>query len=148
MCGSEGKLFRAMIEGSEMRVCNNCSKFGKVLGEVREEAKAVRKVKKVEIIEEPEVIEMVVSDFSMKVRNKREQIGLNQKDFAKKINEKESVVHKLENGEFSPSLDLARKLEKMFGISLIEEYEEKKEKIEKTAGEGITVGDLIRIKKR
>ena len=54
------------------------------------------------------------------IRNKRDELGLKQEDFAKMLNEKESIIHKLETGEFKPSLKLAKKLEKKFGLKLIE----------------------------
>lgn len=149
MCGSEGRLVRAMIEGTELKVCGNCAKFGKVLGPVREERIEIKKLRKVEIIEEPEVMEVVIPDFSSVIRKKRESLGLNQEEFAKKLSEKESIVHKMETGEFTPSISTARKLERMLGIRLVEEHTEEHKKV-KAGGtsEGMTIGDLIKIKKR
>ena len=71
---------------------------------------------RIEKTEEPEeeIIRLVVGDFATRVRKAREKLGLKQEDFAKKIKEKESIVHKLETGEFKPNLDLAKKLEKIF----------------------------------
>ena len=31
MCGNEGRLVRASIEGSEMTVCNGCARYGKII---------------------------------------------------------------------------------------------------------------------
>ena len=150
MCGSEGKLYRAKVEGIEMNVCPDCSKFGDVLGEVKEEVEEVKKeVKHVEIKKEPEIIEMVVGDFAERIRKKRGDMGLDQEKFAKKINQKKSVVHKMENGEFTPSIEIARRLERILGLQLVEEYAEKdKASFQRTKSEEVTVGDLIKIKKR
>ena len=50
MCGSEGNLYRTTIEGTEMSVCSECSKFGEILGPIREEVKIEKKKsKKIEV---------------------------------------------------------------------------------------------------
>jgi len=149
MCGSEERLYKTNIEGTILNVCKNCSKFGKVIGQVKEEIPKEKKHKEIEKIEEPEeeIIQLVVNDFAARVRKAREKLGLNQEDFAKKIKEKESIVHKLETGEFKPNLDLAKKLEKILRIKLIEEYKEEG-KATKIKTDELTVGDLIKIKKK
>ncbi|MBW2982481.1 multiprotein bridging factor aMBF1 [Candidatus Woesearchaeota archaeon] len=149
MCGSEERLFKTNIEGTILNVCRACSKFGKVISEIKEPEKI--KPKKIIITKsepETEIIEIVVNDFAEKIRSRREKLGLKQEDFAKRISEKESVIHKLEIGEFKPSLELARKLEKTLNIKLIEEYEEEHKTSTKTDTEIPTIGDLIKIRKR
>ncbi len=148
MCGSEQRLFKTNIEGSVLNVCRECSKFGKVISEIKVPEKI--KPKKIIIKSEPEseIIEMLIPDFAEKIRSKREKLGLKQEDFAKKISEKESVIHKLETGEFQPNLELARKLEKILNVKLIEEYEEEYKTAAKTSSETPTIGDLIKIRKR
>jgi len=151
MCGSEGRLLRAMIEGTELKVCGKCSKFGNVLGPVITPINIQSKERKIEnvVVEsESEVMEIVSSDFSSIIRRKRENIRMNQKEFAMKINEKESVVHKIENGEFTPSISLARKLEKNLNVVLVEEIEDKHVKFKSEESEGLTIGDFIKFKKR
>ena len=87
-------------------------------------------------------------DFAKKIRKKREQLGMKQEEFAKKIAERESVVHKLETGEFTPSLKLAIKLEKRLNLKLIEELEEEKQKIKLgTESAELTIGDMLKLKK-
>ena len=46
MCGAKTKLFRTLIESTEMNVCRDCSKFGKVISELKEE----KRPKKIEEI--------------------------------------------------------------------------------------------------
>jgi len=60
MCGSEENLFRATIEGSELKVCRNCSKHGKVLGPVVNDVKIEKKKRESITVEElePETVEM------------------------------------------------------------------------------------------
>jgi putative transcription factor len=149
MCGSEERLFKTNIEGTILNVCKTCAKFGKIISEIKPVEKV--KPKKIVITEqepEPEIIQMVADDFAEKIRAKREKLRLKQEDFAKKISEKESIIHKLETGEFKPSLELAKKLEKILNIQLIEEYEEEHQSKTKTASTITTIGDLIKIRKR
>ena len=151
MCGSEEQLFKAKIEGTEMNVCSECSKFGEIITIVKEEHKKPKKeVKPAQVEKEPEVVETIVSDFAEKLRKKREELGLDQENFAKKLNQKKSIVHKMENGEIVPSIDLAKKIEKLLGVKLIEEYAEKdiSFKGKGTSSEELTIGDLIKVKTR
>lgn len=143
MCGRAGELYRAIVEDVELNVCAGCSKFGKVMGAAgREEKKVQHHAAK----GGGEKIEMLIENFAGLIKSKREQSGLTQKEFAMRINEKESVVHKIETGGLEPTIQLARKLEKMLKIRLIEEHEETGEKPEKAKVEGFTIGDFIRIK--
>ncbi|MBW2966254.1 multiprotein bridging factor aMBF1 [Candidatus Woesearchaeota archaeon] len=149
MCGSEERLFKTDIEGAILNVCKSCSKFGKVISEIKPIEKT--KPKKVTIPEsepEAEIIQIVVDDFAEKIRLKREKLGLKQEDFAKMMSEKESIIHKLETGEFKPSLELAKKLEKILNIKLIEEYEEEHKAQTKATSAITTIGDLVKIRKR
>jgi|SRR3989338_4596246 len=147
MCSSSGKLFRAEIEGAVLSVCGKCSEFGKVLGQISQPDSDYREEKKSKE-HNPEVIDIIVEGYAEVIRKKREQMGLTQKDFAKNINEKESLIQQLESGNFRPGIELARKLQKALGIKLIEEYEQKPEKLSATRSEGFTLGDFIKAKKK
>jgi len=39
ICGSEERLFRALIEGTELSVCKKCGRFGKIIAEIMPEKK-------------------------------------------------------------------------------------------------------------
>lgn len=149
MCGAEGILYKTIIEDTKLNVCKSCSKFGKVIGTIKEK-EAKKEEKKAKVKEEGpnvEIIQVIVQDFAEKIRKKREEMGLKQKDFAKLIAEKESLVHKLETGVFQPSINMARKLEKKLHLKLIEQHEEVHEKSKKEGAGKFTIGDLIRIRK-
>ena len=142
MCGKDTRLVKAIIEGTEMDVCKECAKFGKIVKRVKLVSKP--KKKKEEI---PEVMKRVVSDYAARIKNAREKEGLKQEELAKKLNEKESIISLIEKGKFAPSLKLAEKLEKFFHIKLIEEVEEKSSDKEKLKAAGFTIGDIIKVKK-
>ena len=77
MCGSPGKLYKAIIEDAELIVCQECSKFGKVISVVKQEE--ARKIKaKAAKEQEPEKIDIIAADYAEKIRKKREQLGLKQ----------------------------------------------------------------------
>ena len=151
LCGKvDERLNRVLIEGIELNVCSACSKFGKVLAPVhrpspKEQHKQFQK--QMQAQEKEEKVELLVENYADIIKKRRESIGLTQKDFANKINEKESIIHKIETGAFEPQLALAKKLEKALGIRLIEEYEEKHEAHKKNKEEGFTLGDFINVKR-
>ncbi len=144
LCGKiEDNLKKALIEDVELNVCADCSKFGKVLGPIKKiTLKPVRKIEQKE-----EEIELLIEDYANIIKRKRESMGLTQKDFANKLNEKETTIHKIETGTLSPPLPLARKLEKLLGIKLIEEYQDDSISTSRKRVEGFTLGDFIKLQK-
>lgn len=144
MCGKEQEfLKRAKIDGSIMRVCESCANFGKTILEPRE---FIAKKKKFE--EDIEPTEFIAEDYSSKIRDAREKLGLTQEELAKKLAEKVSIIHKLESGHFEPGIELARKLENFLKIKLVltdsEELEIKEKQDHKSSP--LTIGDLIKEK--
>ena len=148
MCGSKTKLFITEIESSQMNVCRDCSKFGKIIAEVKEPEKP-KKIKDViqDTGPQTEILQIIAEDYAQKIKNARERLNLDQKDFAKKINEKQALIHKIETGSFEPGMSLARKLEKFLKIKLVEQHEEIHEETKQTKSDDFTIGDFINIKK-
>ena len=146
ICGSEGKLYKAVVEFAELNVCEKCNKFGKVIGPVKQYEEKIP-IKKI-IDEQPEFMEMVTENYAGIIKKKRESLGLTQKEFANKISEKESVIHQLESKHYKPSITLAKKIERFLKIKLIEEYEEMHEKSKHSKAETFTIGDFIKIKEK
>lgn len=147
MCGSKESVLKAVIEGTEMYVCIGCSRFGKVINEVKKPFVKAKKTAKIMAETKEELVRIIVPNYSQLIRDKRENLGLSQKDFAKKINEKESLVHNIEISRFEPSIKIAEKIEKFLCIKLIEEYIEKKEPSKERKSDAFTIGDLIKVKK-
>ena len=146
LCGKEGNIVRTNIEGVEMSVCPDCAKFGRVLEPLKKPTSIARH-RPVRKIPELEVTETVVSDFAQKIKSARERKGLKQEDFAKLLNEKASIIHKLETGSFIPPISLAKKLEKALGIKLVEQTtEEAPQKPNRSVSGSMTIGDLIKRK--
>jgi putative transcription factor len=148
MCGKETEsLMVASVEGVELSVCSNCAKFGKI---VRKAAPRIEKEQERFVKAAPQrerIIQIITPDYNTLIKNARERLGLAQEDFAKKINEKVSLIQHIESGKTEPSTSLARKIEKFLNIKLIEQHEEKHETIKGKLSEGFTIGDFIKTKR-
>jgi putative transcription factor len=150
LCGKETEPYTALVEGTELKVCEGCSSMGKVLKKPK--PPVVKKAKKrISVVREKEVVKEMVSvlveDFAKRIRTAREKKGMTQKEFASRINEKESILHKMETGGFKPPMPLAKKLEKLLRIKLIEKVEAEEEKIKgpKSKSGALTIGDILKL---
>ncbi len=146
MCGKEAELFKTEIEGTMLNVCETCAKFGTIIEKVKKPVETELKPTTKTI--EEEIIDVVVDDFAQKIKNRRERLKLKQEELAKKLNIKESLLHHIESGKFMPSIELAEKIEKFLKIRLIEQYMEQGGRRAPSKPEEVTIGDLIKIKKR
>ena len=151
LCGKvDEQLSRTLIESVELNVCGACSKFGKVLAPVKryspkEQHKMMQRAQPQ--AQKEEKIEILVENYADLIKKRRESVGLSQKDFALKLNEKESMIHHIETGTFEPTLEIARKLERILGIKLVEEHKENHQMQKTKREEGFTLGDFIKIKR-
>lgn len=156
LCGREAPYLKeTTIEGSILMVCPACAKMGtpatkkekreipKTLMEERLQKRALRQSQK-DILTNLE--ETLVEDFSERIRRAREKMGLSREEVGKKIQEKASVIGKLENGSLHPDDALRKKIEKFFGIKLLTK-EESRVITHHTQRRGITLGDLIKLEK-
>ena len=138
ICGKDRPLVRAIIEDVSLDVCSECSDYGDVIKEKRF----------VDIDRKPrfEILELIVPDYSERIRNKRMGLGLTQKELSLKINEKESIIQSIENGRLEPELNLARKLERCLGLKLVVAHENDSSNRVNLKDKNLTIGDLIKIK--
>ncbi|MFH1439932.1 MAG: multiprotein bridging factor aMBF1 [Candidatus Woesearchaeota archaeon] len=157
MCGKEGEMVKADIEGAVLVVCKDCGKFGKIISRVKtkEEIKKIKKIEEKRSQEDArpvnrlksEIIQIIVDDYGNLIKNKREKLGLKQKELARMIAEKESLIQNVECEKFVPSINLARKFERFLKIKLVDQHEEKFEKQNKSKDAALTIGDMLSIKK-
>ena len=146
LCGKDTPLVRAMVEGTELEVCKNCASFGQELNTPRPRA-VVQLKRPVVLPQELTETEAVVEGFALLIKNAREKKGLTQADFAQSINEKASLIHKIETG-VEPSIFLARKIEKALHISVITKIQEAALPRGSDSIGAVTIGDMIKIKTR
>lgn len=60
----------------------------------------------------------LAQDYDDRIRNARESADLSQEDLADELNEKASLIRKLERGDVLPSDEVQQKLERRLDISL------------------------------
>lgn len=63
-------------------------------------------------------IEDLAQDYDERIRDAREAAGLSQEELAKSLNEKASLIRKLEHGDTLPSDEVQRELERELDIDL------------------------------
>jgi putative transcription factor len=63
-------------------------------------------------------MEEVVQDYDDRIRDARESEGLTQEELADQLNEKASLIRKIERGDVLPSDSIQRKLERGLDIDL------------------------------
>lgn len=144
ICGRpiKGKGKEIFVERAKLTVCKNCARYGTLVKEKPKE------YKKKSTHHYKEIDFEIREDYSLIVKNAREDQGLTQKDLARQINEKESVIHRVETGHMRPSRRLARKLEGALDIKLLEKMEEPEIVHRRRHADELTIGDIIKIKKK
>ena len=136
MCGKDvERTCRTRIEGSVLLLCPDCSRFGVVLdpppaavivasGALRRppaslgpQRGATRRSDERDMFSDMGELELA-PDWGRRIRAARESRQWTPDDLAKRLNEKRSLVLKLESGNFHPTDALVRKLEHHLGIRL------------------------------
>lgn len=155
MCGREQAVLRASVEGSTMSLCEGCSKFGKVVGRIAVAAAAKKKEEKVAAAVPEDETDFIVANFGQLLKQKREEMGrkledsfMKLEDFAKLIAVKESVLHKMETGAYKPNVEEAKRIGKLIGLKLVEKVEEVESLVPEPKKDQLTLGDMIKIKKK
>ena len=161
VCGSKiNSPLRALIEGARLTVCIECSKYGKIVREddVEPGQKAPRKAqlpisakmpKKKTFEAKVEITQEVVEGYHVKIRQAREKLGLSHEELGKRINEKASVLSKLETGKMTPNNILVSKLEHALKIKLLVSISEDKiPENTQPQNRELTLGDLIQLRKK
>jgi len=153
MCGKETSiLYKTEVEGVIMHLCKQCSRYGRVIsriGQTQKEKKQDQAPKERIPLEMVEEIEIIVPNYGEIVKRAREKKGWKQEELAKRIAEKESLIHKIESNKQQPSIQVARKLERVLGIKLVERVVEKHNVIkDEKKKEDLTLGDIVEIKRR
>ena len=131
LCGKEEKnLKKVSLEGAVLLLCQSCAKFGTgtSTGAFRELApvdiaRGLEKRKK--FLEEKDIFAEIkkelVLDYSEKIRNARLKLSLTPEELGKRINERKTIITKLESGAMLPTEEQIRKLERALNIILMSE---------------------------
>jgi putative transcription factor len=164
VCGAKifGKPFKVIIEGAKLTVCSQCSKHGTIVWE--EEPKPKSATIKTKMVSHPPKIKSkkapetaveasleLVENYHTKIRQAREKLELSHEELGKKINEKVSLLKKIETGKMTPDNRLATKLEHVLKVKLLVPASEEKNvptKIPQPTSRELTLGDLIQLNKK
>lgn len=151
---------RALIEGAVLTVCFECSKHGKKITDEEYDRKynplkkvppsfSIKSIKKRKIVANVEITQELVSDYASKIRQAREKLELSHEDLGKRINEKASVLSKLETGKMTPNNMLVSKLEHSLKLTLLVPISKDKTPavFSKSSARELTMGDLIQFNK-
>jgi putative transcription factor len=150
-----------VIEGARLTVCNECAKLGKIVYEEPKPKTIVARLRTTPLPSRMQTKRMqaptvdtsleLVENFDAKIRQAREKLGLSHEELGKRINEKVSLLRKIETRKMTPDHRLATMLEHALKIKLIVQTKEDKvpqTKIAKIAGHELTLGDLIQLGKK
>jgi putative transcription factor len=92
-------------------------------------------------------IDELAQDYDQRLRNAREDAQLSQEELAQQLNEKVSLIRKIERGDVLPSDDVQRKLEKGLDINLSAGSDVDETDWESDASNGdYTLGDVVKRK--
>ena len=155
---------RVVIEGAKLTVCIECSKHGKATWEEpatptvtlqRQAATSYGtpiqgpiQIRKKIIQAKVDTSQEIVEDYSEVIRQAREKLGLSHEDLGKKINEKESLLRKIETRKVAPNDQLVSKLEHALKIKLLVPVAEEKVPLPKAASHEFTLGDAMKFDKK
>ena len=160
ICGTEikGLPYKTKIDNSVMITCKECSKYGKVQHQPQKQRnnrnkkhnnnhyRSRRPQKSYNKRSEDEF--ELVDNYQKIIRQAREKKNLTQKKLGEKIYERESVIAHIETGKMVPTPQLARKIEKILNIKIIEKIEsDEREYQDVRRFHEATIGDIARIKR-
>ncbi|WP_290819206.1 multiprotein bridging factor aMBF1 [Halovivax sp.] len=144
MCGAETQAPKKVkIEGAKLDVCSNCTDFGTEVKTPGSTSSTSTKYstssssgssggssgrssstgassrsgggRRSDMFDE---MDELAADYDDRIRRGREEKGLSQSDLANELNEKASLIRKLERGETLPSDDVQSKLERFLDVTL------------------------------
>ncbi|EJN61540.1 transcriptional regulator, xre family [Halogranum salarium B-1] len=169
MCGADKpSLTTTKVEGAELQLCDSCKDFGT---EVRTESTSSTSTKystsssktnqssgssssssssssggstrRRDMFDD---MEELAADYDDRIRTAREQQGMSQEELASQLNEKASLIRKLERGDILPSDGVQKKLEKKLDISLTEGSSDDETDWSSGSSTTTTLGDVVKRK--
>lgn len=145
ICGVKGAGYITLIEGARMNCCESCAQGGRILSKPRE----FRPAKTTQVEKEAAIEIEITDDYAARIKSAREKMKIGRDVLAELIGEKENYIERVEGGKTLPNEELARKLEKTLKIKLFETVkEEKLIPAQKAKAGGITLGDIVFVKKK
>ena len=143
-----------MVEGAAVNACPNCERYASSGAVKTKDGKIMlpsvadrldsreRRMRQRDVLSSEKEL---VDDYPQRVRRGRQKTGMSQDELAKSLNEKKSVIVKVENGDIRPTDKLISKLERALDITLKEHLEaDEPESAGQRSSKGMTLGDFIK----
>ena len=170
MCGTEtGSPTTAKIEGAELQVCDSCASFGTEISSADTSTTtskystsdtgtssttgtqspspstgqgASSRHSGPDMFDEMDTLS---DDYPERIRDARESRGMSQEELANELNEKASLIRKLERGDMQPNDAVQSKLERKLNISLTAGDSDDDAEWDNEINPGeMTLGDVVR----
>ena len=142
LCGAQTKnAYVVNVEDVELRVCAKCAQGKKVLSKpsYKIAAKATRPKR--------EEDQPLVENYGKVIRAARDRMDLPLKVLAEMLNEKETLLSRVEQQSTLPTMKLMKKLEKALSIRLIDaEADVDSGSTSAARKSGVTLGDFVNSK--
>jgi len=146
LCGKDAdSLTKTKIEGAKLKVCSSCSDMGEKVETPSSNVK--KKKKKSRTSTRKRDTKSLANNYGEKVKEAREGKQLSIQELSDELNEKASLLKKIEQEQLKPDKSLAGKLEKKFNIDLyvnpeVSDYDDRDGGDDRKA----TLGDVADVK--
>ncbi len=161
ICGSpiRGPPSRIVVEGARLVVCAECSTHGEDYWQPAAPSKVPERPAPKPVRVRPRAPRETLpkdyaelelrDDYANLIRKAREKRSLTQGDLARLAKERLSMIQKIELGKMIPNVRLSRALEHLLKIELlVPAVEPKTPKSVANEAEELTIGDIIKFKKK
>ena len=141
LCGAQTKsAYVVNVEDVELRVCAKCAQGKRVISNPGYKLDTGKKVTRPKREEDLPLVE----DYGKVIRAARDRMDLPMKVLAELLNEKETLLSRVEQQSTLPTVKLTKKLEKVLDIKLIDATADVETGSSSAARKsGITLGDFV-----
>lgn len=159
MCGKQVGTRRYLVDGTVMNLGAECSKYGTAMDKPAAQGSKAAVAQNLERraqrmtsrdIYKEEVWDLV-EDFGPRIRQARERKGWSHDQLGNRVSARVPQLRQIESGHLRPSDDLAKRMERELGITLMEKVEGGPAPAvtgTKPGGSGLTIGDLLKDAKK
>jgi putative transcription factor len=166
LCGGTfyGKPVIVDLDGYKASLCNNCARKVKKVKKKDEEVTLTQKKLEVPLKKpspsKPKEVRIpkrdkgeveLVEDYGRKIREARESLGLSIEQVAAALNIKASLLRNIESERVVPSFEVARNIEKLLEVSIIQRNPERAQVTGSTPQQvysSVTLGEAVEVKRK
>lgn len=144
MCGKRvPHLTKTRIDGAVLNVCDSCAKYGTPAESIRTRYSSVTATSNTQSVQMPQKKIVVpptrpssrrrrrenydnlevIPEYADLIREARTKLSMTQDELAAKLLEKKNVIASIERGDLLPEIKVARKIERLLNIKILESEE-------------------------